>query len=221
MVKASNQPQKGRVLINETVAGLALDWLGAHHPAPAIVDLDAGLLAASPNAKFSDGVPLAAGLSFGSEYIASEPHGTIPADQLTNMRDIAGALACDTWIKNNDGRQYRVHPDDGDPKKYRFLPVDQGHSIAHDWNVDGLKAQTDPQQVTLGTEILAVPAAEMRPFIDRLKTFDAATADHIIGQVPPQWFNNDAEKAAMKDYLVHRAARAAEVLDGKYAAAAA
>lgn len=221
MVKASNNPQKGRVLLNEAIGGLALDWLGVHHPAPAIVDLPAELLAASPGAKFGNGETLAAGLSYGSEYIHSEPQGTVPADQLMNLSDIAGTMVFDTWIKNGDGRQYRLCATKDDPRKYEFLPVDQGHSMAHDWTADAIKQQCGAQQVSLAPEIRSLNGSDVRPYIDRLKTFDEATADHIISQVPGAWFKGDDERTAVKDYLIQRAAHAAEVLNAKYPAATA
>src|SRR5260221_8485809 len=52
LVKASNNPQGGRVVINEVIGSLCLDWLGVDHPGCAVVNLPAALLAASPGAKF-------------------------------------------------------------------------------------------------------------------------------------------------------------------------
>src|SRR5438874_1671751 len=59
LVKASNNPQGKRVLPNELLGGLCLDWLGVSHPSPAVVDLPDDVLAASAGALFADGTALA------------------------------------------------------------------------------------------------------------------------------------------------------------------
>src|SRR5216684_3387259 len=82
MVKVANNPQGARVLVNELIAGLCLDWLGVHHPRPEVVDVPEDVIDDSPGARFNDGTVLAAGLAFGSEYWQSDAQGTIPVDQL-------------------------------------------------------------------------------------------------------------------------------------------
>ena len=129
MVKASNHPQDGRVLTNEVVGGLALDWLGVAHPPCAIVDLPAALLAALPGARYSNGHPLAPGLAFGSEFWPSEPQGTLPVETLVNTADISGICVFDTWIQNHDGRQFRDPVSATHHGAYEFIPLDQGHSF--------------------------------------------------------------------------------------------
>src|SRR5437879_6275780 len=68
LVKARNNPQGQRVLANQLVGGLCLDWLGVHHPAPAIVSIPEAVIEESPGARFSNGQPLQPGLAFGSEH---------------------------------------------------------------------------------------------------------------------------------------------------------
>jgi hypothetical protein len=118
LVKAKNNPQGLRVLPNELVVGLCLDWLGVSHPRPAIVDVPADVIAASPGAKFDDGTALASGKAFGSELTQSDPQATVDPSLLANVSDLAGTVALDTWIRNEDGRQYRVRPSADVPNRY-------------------------------------------------------------------------------------------------------
>ena len=80
---------------------------------------------ASPGAKFNDGTPLASGKAFGSPVWQSDPQAAVGADLLVNSGDIAGTEAADGWLRNHNGRQYRVRRSVSDPGKYEFVPVDQ------------------------------------------------------------------------------------------------
>ena len=142
MVKARNNPQRARVLANELVGGLCLHWLGVRSPDPAVVELSVDLLAISPQARFHNGTPLEAGLSFGSEYWQSDPQGTIETRLICNKADVAGTLAYDTWVRQFDSRQYRVRASTTDPGFYEFFPVDQGYSFGDpEWTSASLGAQ--------------------------------------------------------------------------------
>jgi len=215
MVKASNNPQDGRVLVNEVVAGLALDWLGVKHPKTAIVDLSEALLDASPSAKFNNGAKLAPGLSFGSELVASDPQGIVPVESLINISDIAGTFVLDTWIQNNDGRQFRIRSN-REMNNYEFIPLDQGHSIAPNWNADSLNKMAVEGSVSLAPELLPLTADNIYPFIVRLRGFNQDAAEHIVSQVPVPWLNGNDEKKALTNYLTTRAIYAAEKLHEKY-----
>ena len=202
LVKASNNPQGGRVLVNEVIGGLCLEWLGINHPCIAVVELDPALLAASPGAKFGNGTPLAAGKGFGSEYVQSEPQGTVPPDRIRNLADVGGVVVMDTWVQNTDSRQYRLQHLGGQAPDYRFIPLDQGHSISHSWTAADLR--TLAANIVVASPIAPVSGAHCEPFILRLRNFDRSTADHIVSQVPNEWISDD-ERAALIDYLLVRA----------------
>jgi hypothetical protein len=103
MVKVANNPQGRRVMVNELVRGMCLSWLGVCHPRPAIVDVPEDVIADSPGAHFNNGERLAHGLAFGSEYWHSDAQGTVGAEKVVNVSDVAGTCVADTWIHNHDG----------------------------------------------------------------------------------------------------------------------
>ncbi len=69
LVKVSNNQQNGEVLINETVCGLCLDWIGVQHPATATANIRASLLQVTPGLS---------GVVLGSETHKVLSHSTIP-----------------------------------------------------------------------------------------------------------------------------------------------
>jgi hypothetical protein len=211
LVKASNNPQGGRVLVNEAVGGLCMDWLGVQHPQATIVNLPADLLASSPGARFSNGLPLAVGLSFGSEYWKSFPQGSIQLDSVSNHDCIAGVYVFDTWIANTDGRQYRTRTFTGTSgqTEYEFFPVDQGHSISHCWTAESLASMSS--SVSVAAPLLPLEEAATALYLDRLRCFDSAAAKHVVDQLPERWITL-AEREALTDYLVCRAVRTCDTL---------
>src|ERR1700722_3242359 len=52
LAKVSNNPQGPRVLPNELVGGLCLDWLGVTHPHIAVINVPQSVIDDSPGAKF-------------------------------------------------------------------------------------------------------------------------------------------------------------------------
>lgn len=214
MVKAPNNPQGVRVLGNELLGGLALDWLGIEHPATTLVEIRQDLIAASPGARYSNGQALAGGLAFGSEFWPSEPAGIAPVNSLVNRRDIAGVLVFDTWVRNHDGRQYRVRHAPQHAGSFEFVVVDQGHCFGPAWTADSLRQEI--QNVTVAPELCPLKHEEVSPFVERLRSFGRDSAEHLVHQVPAQWATNE-ERAVLAEYLLMRASRTAEVLNGKCA----
>jgi hypothetical protein len=215
LVKASNNPQGLRVLVNELVGGLCLDWIGVNHPSTGIVTIAAAVIAASNGgAQFNAGGALAEGESFGSEFWQSDPGGSVSADLIINRNDVAGVLAFDTWIGAQDGRQYRVRASADEAGRYDFIPVDQGHSLgAPGWDPPTLASRHG--SVTLGPQpVVPVGREDVAEFVERLKEFDSEAAQHIVDQIPPAWCP-DADKAALTQYLVARAPTAAQILESR------
>lgn len=213
LVKASNNPQGLRVLPNELVAGLCLDWLGVEHPRPGTIDLPAPLLHASPGAVFTDGTPLAPGEAFGSELWQSDPGGTVDVGLIENTSDVAGALALDTWLQQFDGRQYRVRASTTTPGRYEYIPVDHGYAIGGpNWDPASLAAAPDP---IVPSAIIPLDPSDVTPYADRLSSFSHDDAERIVEQVPVGWLDK-AERDALVPYLVARATKASAALQAAY-----
>jgi hypothetical protein len=213
LVKAQNNPQGLRVLSNELVGGLCLNYLGVDHPQPAIVNLPDEILKGSPGAVFADGTPIGAGSAFGSELWQSDPQGVVDVSLIENLDVVAGTLALDTWLQPLDGRQYRVRPSPTTLDRYEFIPVDQGHMIGGpEWDKASLAAAPEP--AVPSTEF-ALTQQDVAPFIERLESFSLNDAREIVEQVPDDWLDKESREALVA-YLVERAPKAAAALKARY-----
>jgi hypothetical protein len=214
MVKVRNNPQGPRVLVNELVAGLCLDWLEVHHPEPAIVMIDRALIALSSTAKFSDGKVLEHGTAFGSKLWQSDPGGTVSLDLIENKADVAGTLVFDTWIQQTDSRQYRVRRSTEVPGRYEYFPIDQGHSFGNpNWTPAELAARH--AAIAAPAPLLKLALEDITAFIERLRAFTMDVAAHIVGEIPPDWLDQSARESLQK-YLSVRAVPAAEALEAQF-----
>jgi hypothetical protein len=216
MVKVKNNPQGARILINELLGGLCMDWLGIDHPASAVVDVPEEVITSSPGARFQSGEALAHGDAFGSQFCQSDPQAAVDASLLNNPENVGATLAFDTWVTNGDGRQYRVRKAQEGPGRYDFLPVDQGHSFGPEWTAESLQAAT-ATLITVPDPPTPLTERDVEASIDRLKEFTQEDADSIVGQVPADWWSDD-EREAARDYLVGRAPGAAAALEARYPA---
>jgi hypothetical protein len=212
LVKVANNPQGRQVLPNELVAGLCLHWLGVDHPRTVVVDIQEAVIIDSPEARFTDGTPLCAGLAFGSEYWPSDPGGTVPVSELVNDLDIAGAMVHAAWLRNYDGGQYRVKSSKAQPGKYEFFPVDHAFCFGQpDWTPQKIDAD---RQIEIRSPVKPVQLSTTARFVNQLATFDNAVADQILGQVPQAWLTSQ-QVASLRAYLVERARLAARELSTK------
>jgi hypothetical protein len=215
MVKALNNPQGARVLVNELVGALCLDYLGVKHPRAAVVEVPQEVIDINPEAKFRSGTPLCAGLAFGSELWQSDPGGTVASELLSNRQDMAGTKAVDTWIGQNDSptaRQYRIRSSAVEPGKYDYFPVDQGYNIGSPgWDAATLDGKHD--QIVVQNMPLSLSLEEFKSALDRLREFDEAGAEHIVSQIPEEWLSGGNERKSLVRYLAARAAKAAAELE--------
>jgi len=67
--------------------------------------------------------------SCGGSYWESDPQGTFEASLLRNASDIAFTYVYDTWVKNHDGRQFRVRRAKDEPDRYEFIPSERRSMI--------------------------------------------------------------------------------------------
>ncbi|HXP84408.1 MAG TPA: HipA family kinase [Bryobacteraceae bacterium] len=115
VVKFRNNPQHGRILVNEWIASAFLDYLGLAAPRTALVRVSQLFLDENPEVHFQLGsgrAPVEPGWHFGSQY-PGDPSRTVVydflpdtlLDRVENLADFRGALAFDKWMGNADARQ--------------------------------------------------------------------------------------------------------------------
>ncbi len=214
MVKATNNPQiagSSRMLVNELVAGICMDWLGIKHPSPAVVNVPQSVIDDSPGSKFNNGTRFGSGKAFGSSYCQSDPPGAVGVEQL-DKANVAGTMLHDTWLRQGDGRQYRVRKSAENQKVYDFIPVDHGNYIGNSWTSAQLNADRD---VPVPAPVAPVTPTDVKPFTDRLRQFKQEDAEHIVSQIPAEWLD-EADRKALAAYLTDRAKLAADAVAAKY-----
>jgi len=115
VVKFRNNPQHGRILVNEWIASAFLDYLGLAAPRAALVRVSPTFLEENPEVHFQLGsgrAPVEPGWHFGSQF-PGDPARTVVydflpdtlLDRVENLADFRGALAFDKWMGNADSRQ--------------------------------------------------------------------------------------------------------------------
>jgi hypothetical protein len=115
VVKFLNNPQHGRVLVNELVCAALLDYLKIASPETALIHVGDDFLREHPQVHLTLGskrVPFQSGWHFGSRYPGDPGRLTVYdflpealLAQVANMVDFRAILVFDKWVGNTDGRQ--------------------------------------------------------------------------------------------------------------------
>src|SRR3984957_11600184 len=112
VVKFRNNPQHRRILVNEWLASVFLNYLQISTPETAIVNVRADFLAANADIHIQLGSrhqAIESGVHFGSRYPGDPAkvavYDFVPdvlLDKVVNRNEFLGALAFDKWIGNAD-----------------------------------------------------------------------------------------------------------------------
>src|SRR5271168_2119216 len=115
VVKFRNNPQHRRILINEWIASVFLNYLQISAPAAAIVNLSAEFLESNPEVHIQLGtrhLAVEPGWHFGSRYPGDPAKVMVYdflldllLDKVVNVGEFLGVLAFDKWMGNADARQ--------------------------------------------------------------------------------------------------------------------
>ena len=231
VVKFANNPQHRRVLVNEWVASVLLEYLQLNAARAAVIDFDAAFLAANPEiniqlAKRSE--PPSPGWHFGSRYPGNPMqvavYDFLPdllLNKVANLSDYAGALVFDQWTANADSRQtvfYRAQVDDSRhtrPTRNAFvaLLVDHGYIFGgpewafHDSPLCGLYHRPQVYANIQGW-------TNFEPWLERIRYFPAEIMDRALRSLPPQWVDEEHEELeALLERLMRRRTRVDGLID--------
>jgi len=115
VVKFLNNPQHRRILINEHISSLFLQFLDISVPKTAVVNASREFLADNPEIYLQLGhrrQPIEPGWHFGSCYPGDPARVTVYdflpdvlLDKVENLKEFCGVLAFDKWMGNADARQ--------------------------------------------------------------------------------------------------------------------
>lgn len=233
VVKFRNNPQHRRILVNELVASVFLQYLQISTPEIALIRITPEFLRQNPDVY----------MSLGDRRIAVEPgwhHGSrFPGDparmavydflpdallsQVSNTREFAGALVFDKWAANADGRQcvfYRALVRDwsphGEPRPAK--PGFVVRMIDHGFIFDGPNwTFADSPLQGLYPRRMVYEAIrsldDFQPWLDRVAHFPEAVVDKAWRQVPPEWIDGEEDEfERLLERLLERRRRVADLL---------
>ena len=220
VVKFRNNPQHRRILVNELIGSVLLNYLGISTPETAIVHLSAGFLAANPDVHIQLGsrhLAVEPGCHFGSSY-PGDPSTVMVYDfvpdvlleKVVNLNEFLGVLAFDKWIGNADARQsifFRARMQQWSPsavsrpQRRGFVAhmIDNGyvfdgpHWTFSDSPLQGLYFRPNVYRNVTGWN-------DFQPWLDRLIHLPEEVVDLAIKQVPPEWLEGD--EAALEALLL-------------------
>jgi hypothetical protein len=233
VVKFRNNPQHRRILINEWIASVFLNYLQISTPEAAIVNLSAAFLDANPEIYIQLGShhqPVASGWHFGSRYPGNPAkvmvYDFLPdalLDKLVNASEFLGVLAFDKWMGNADSRQsiffrarLRQWPAASSDQAPRagFVALMMDHGYVFDgphWKfpdspLQGLYFRPNVYQKVRGWD-------DFQPWLDRVVHFPEEVVDAAQKQLPPEWLAEDsAELQAMLEKLMSRRRRVPDLI---------
>jgi hypothetical protein len=231
VVKFANNPQHRRILVNEWVASLFLQYLQISTPAVAIVDLSAAFLEANPDVHIQLGSrrqPVEPGWHFGSRYPGDPAkimvYDFIPdilLEKVANLTEFLGVLVFDKWIGNADARQsifFRARllewsPGKGDRAQRRgFVASMMDHGYVFDgphWTFSDSPLQGLYFRPSVYRAVRSWN--DFQPWLDRVVHFPEELADQAQKQIPPEWLAGD--ESALEALLMKLLARRKRVPD--------
>jgi hypothetical protein len=233
VVKFRNNPQHRRVLINEWIGSVFLNYLKISTPEAAIVSLSAAFLEANPDIYIQLGSrhqAVEAGWHFGSRY-PGDPgkimvYDFLPdvlLDKVVNASEFLGVLAFDKWMSNADARQsiffrarlrqWPLAASESVPRT-GFVALMMDHGYVFDgphWKfldspLQGLYFRPSVYQQVRGW-------ADFEPWLDRVVYFPEEIVDAALKQIPPEWVAEDADALqSMLEKLMSRRRRVPDLI---------
>ncbi len=234
VVKFVNNPQHRRILVNEWMAAVFLNYLGIASPAAEIIEISDDFLAANPEVYIQLGsrrLPPEPGWHFGSRF-PGDPARVVVYDFLPdtiletieNLGDFAGALAFDKWMGNADARQsifFRARLKD-------WIPGSEAHSLkmgfvaqmidngfvfdGPNWSFGDSAIQGLYFRPMVYRNIRGF--ADFEPWLSRIVHFPEEVIDRAVKAIPPAWLAGEEEALdVLLARLLKRRARVPDLIE--------
>jgi hypothetical protein len=206
VVKFRNNPQHRRILVNELVSSVLLNYLRITAPETALVHLSAEFLEEHPEMHLMLGtksLPVQPGWHFGSRY-PGDPSRLAVWDFLpdallasvVNIDDFRAILVFDKWTANADGRQCIFHRamvrSGSGGGKPGFVAQMIDHGFVFDgphWDfpespLQGLYARRLVYEGVHGLD-------DFQPWLDQVANFPEEVIDRAWKRIPPAWLEGE------------------------------
>lgn len=233
VVKFLGNPQYRRILVNEWIAAVVLQYLQIASPEVSLVEITPGFLEANPEVSFQLGqrkIPVEPGWHFGSRY-PGDPAVTAVYDfvpdalleQIDNLTDFAGCFVFDKWMANADGRQSVFHRAErkglaaggNSPRRigFRALMIDHGFVFnGPHWDFPESAVQGLYPRRAVYNQVTSL--SSFQPWLDRVTHFPEHVIDQAFRQIPPQWAEGDErELENMLQKLLRRCKRVPDLIN--------
>jgi hypothetical protein len=234
VVKFVNNPQHRRILVNELVSSMFLDFLGISVPKTAVVSVSREFLEENPEIYMQLGhhrQPVEPGWHFGSCYPGDPRRVTVYdflpdvlLDKVENLNQFHGVLAFDKWAGNADARQaiffrarlkQRTLPGNPEPpQRMGFVAEMMDHGYVFDgphWEFVDSPRQGLYFRPQVYRQIRSYES--FQPWLDRILHFPEEIVDRTFKQVPAQWVaGEEAELERLLTRLLVRRKRVPELI---------
>jgi hypothetical protein len=231
VVKFRNNPQHRRVLVNELLSSVLLDYLKIASPRTALIHVSEAFLRANPEIHLTLGTRRTAvepGWHFGSQY-PGDPARVAVYDflpdalivKVANLADFRAILVFDKWVGNADGRQcifYRalVHQSEQAWASARpgFVARMIDHGFAFNgphWDfpdspLQGLYARRQVYQAVRSID-------DFEPWLEQVVHFPEEVIDQAWKRIPADWIDGEEEALAqLLERLFERRSRLPELI---------
>lgn len=227
VVKFRNNPQHPRVLVNELLSAVFLDYLQIAAPAGAVIQITASFVDANPTMQMQVGgreIPVEPGWHFASRYPGDPALATVYdflpdalLARVANLEDFRAILVFDKWTGNADGRQsvfFRamVRHAGGDPEGGpQARPVFVARMIDHGYAFNGPHWDF-PESPIQGLYMRSLVYEAVRslddfqPWLDQVVNFPETVVDRAWKRIPADWIadEEDALEGLLEELLRRR-----------------
>ena len=237
VVKFRNNPQHARILVNELVSYVLLDYLQLPAPRWDIVEVPEELIEGSPEMTMEAGWKnrrCEAGLHFGSRWPV-DLHRRAVYDYLpwsmmelvVNLRTFCGMVAFDKWVSNANGRQaiffrdragrWMLSDDDSSRVASRSLAyaanmIDHGFAFnAQTWEFPDSAERGLYSRREVYRHVTGFD--DFQPWLGRIEDCPEMVLDDAAKRIPPLWFDYDFDALeGMLEQLYARRKRVADLV---------
>ncbi len=210
IVKFRNNPQHRRILVNELIAGVLLEYLQISVPPTTLVRISTEFLSANPEVHMILGsrkIPVEPGWHFGSRYPGDPAqlavYDFIPdalLHKVNNLDDFLAVLVFDRWAANADGRQSvffraRVRNASGGPARPGFVALMIDHGFV--FNGPNWDFTDSPLQGLYGRKLVYERVRSLddfQPWLDRVVYLPEEVMDRAYRMVPPEWLDGEEDQ---------------------------
>lgn len=231
VVKFLNNPQHRRILVNEWISSVFLNYLGIATPEVAIIRVTETFLRENTEVHFQRGtgrLEIEPGWHFGSRFPGDPAriavYDFLPDSLLRsveNLNEFRGVLVFDKWIGNADSRQavfFRA-------RLKEWIPASAAHSLKTGFvaqMVDNGFVLDGPHWRLIDSAVQGLyfrPAVyggvsgltDFEPWLSRVVQFPEEVVDQAVKQIPPSWLDGDED--AFEEVLGRLFARRKRVPD--------